>query len=1019
MYQDSQATLERLDRFVRDRIAPAIYQDCVPLSISAWQAPREPVPFDEAVKQQFEPVELGWRFGRAWSTLWLKVTGTLPQAWGKEEPADLAAEVVIDFGYNTSRSGFQAEALAYDTDGLPIKAIAPKNSWLPWSHSRTEISFYLEVAANPDVAGEYTFEPTEFGDWDTAPETELYELKKLHLARRNKQVWELWQDIWSLRGLIDSLTENSTRKHNLLRAVENMLEVIDPSDIAGSALAAREALSQVLSSPASASSHRVVATGHAHIDSAWLWPIRETVRKCARTFSNVLNLMQDHPDFVFSASSAQHYSWIKDHYPAVFSQIRDRVASGQWKPVGGMWVECDGNMPGSEAMVRQFVLGQKFFMDNFGLHSEEAWLPDSFGYSGALPQIVAQSGISSFLSQKMSWNQVNKMPHHTFWWEGIDGTRVFTHFPSADTYISELSGQELAHAESNFAEKGRGSISLVPFGWGDGGGGPTREMIAAAHRTANLEGSPKVQLGSAQQFFDEAAKEYQDAPVWRGEMYLELHRGVLTSQHRTKRGNRRNEALLREAELWASYASLKRGIRYPAEELNKVWESILLMQFHDILPGTAIAWVYREVERAHAEISKTLTTIIQNSLISLSNDPGSSKSSRTLYANARPSPHQGVEAMSIATVSAESDSVVVKQGEDFTVLENKFLRVKLDSAGRISSLFDFETQRESIHPEMPANEFQLHHDIPTNWDAWDVDVHYLKSKRVLDKVDKLTVTQGALGQAIVETQRTISSPGRPNSVITQRIILEPAGRDLGIDISVDWHESEKFLKLAFPIDVHAERVASETQFGHIWRPTHVNTSWDYARFETCQHRYLFVAEQGWGIAFANDSTYGYDAQRTSEIKGATITNVRFSLLRSPRFPDPRSDQGSHEMRFRIRPGATIQDAVELGYQLAFPAREVIGNQQVAALVRSDSPQVIIDTVKLAEDQSKDLIVRIYESIGARANCRISLAGTAERITLTNLLEQDLPNSAPTSGALIDLELRPFQVITLRIAGLKL
>lgn len=1018
MYQDSKATLARLDRFVRERISPAIYRDSVELSISAWQAPREPVRFEEATRQQFEPVGLGWRFGRAWSTIWLRVSGEIPQGWNSQAEAELAAEIVIDFGYNTSRSGFQAEALAYDKSGLPIKSIAPKNSWLPWSYAEKRIDFYLEVAANPDVAGEYGFEPTSFGDWDTAPETLLYELKKLHLARRNKTVWELSQDIWSLRGLINSLPEISTRRHTLLRAIEDMLDGIDPDDIAGSAQSARAMLKPVLSAPASASSHRIIATGHAHIDSAWLWPIRETVRKCARTFSNVLNLMQDHPDFVFSASSAQHYSWIKENYPAVFAQISERVATGQWQPVGGMWVECDGNMPGSEAMVRQFVLGQKFFMDNFGLHSKEAWLPDSFGYSAALPQIVSQSGISSFLSQKMSWNQVNKMPHHSFWWEGLDGSRVFTHFPSADTYISELSGEELAHAESNFAEKGRGTVSLVPFGWGDGGGGPTREMIAAAHRTADLEGSPKVQLGSAQQFFDEARQEYLDAPLWRGEMYLELHRGVLTSQHRTKHGNRRNEALLREAELWASYAYLKRGLTYPAAELNQIWESVLLMQFHDILPGTAIAWVYREVEARHAEISQALTKMIERSLSSLVNDLSGSPV-KVLQANSRPTPNRGVEALAIGVIEASSESVSSSEAQGFTVLENQYLRVMVDPAGRISSLFDKQNQRESIHPAMPANEFQLHHDIPTLWDAWDVDIHYLKSKVVLDQVDSFSVSNTDQGHAVIQTVRTISSPGRQKSVITQRLILEPAARELKIEIDVDWHESEKFLKLAFPIDVHAEQVASETQFGHVFRPTHANTSWDYARYETCQHRYLHVGEQGWGIAFANDSTYGYDAQRTSEIKGATITNVRFSLLRSPRFPDPESDQGHHQMRFFVRPGATIQDAVNLGYALAFPARELMGNQALPALVQSSAEQVIIDTVKLAEDGSGDLIVRIYESIGSRSSSRISFAGSAKRIELTNLLEQALPDSSPTKGSQIDLDLRPFQVITLRVAGLEL
>jgi alpha-mannosidase len=1019
MHHDGKAVEERLDRFVRDRINPAIYIDNIPLTVAAWQAPREPVPFSEAVCQIFEPVSLGWRFGRAWSTIWLKVSGTIPIDWDDSSEQNLIPEIVIDFGYITSRSGFQAEALAYDISGKPIKAISPKNSWLPWSSSNKNIEFYLEVAANPDVAGDYTFEPTTFGDWDSAPETALYELKTLHLSRRNKQVWELAQDVWSIRGLVSSLPKESTRRNILLRALEDMLNTVDPTDIQSSAVAGRKILEPALSSPANASSHEIIATGHAHIDSAWLWPIRETVRKCARTFSNVLNLMEEHEEFVFSASSAQHYSWIKNHYPHIFDGIKKRVLTGQWKPVGGMWVECDGNMPGSEAMVRQFVYGQKFFRENFELESNEAWLPDSFGYSASLPQIVKQSGITSFLSQKMSWNQVNKMPHHTFWWEGLDGTRVFTHFPPADTYISELSGEELSHAESNFSEKGRASISLIPFGWGDGGGGPTREMIAAAYRTRDLEGSPKVSMGSADEFFSRALEEYPEAPVWRGEMYLELHRGVLTSQHRTKQGNRLNESLLREAELWASYSTLKTGAEYPTADLVSCWETLLLMQFHDILPGTAIAWVYNEVEKQYAKMTQLLEQIIERSLTELAHDSKSNLSLKTLVANSRPLALRGVSALSIAALQEQGSVVSLAEKANTFVLENSKLRVVIDGVGRISSLITLSDNRDAIAADMPANEFHLHHDTPTRWDAWDVDAHYKKTKIILDTVDEIKTGQGYEGEAWVESKRTISSVGRPKSTIVQRITLSPDSENLEIDLNIDWHESEKFLKLAFPIDVHSEQVAAETQFGHVWRPTHTNTSWDYARFETCQHRFLFLRESNWGIAFGNDSTYGYDVQRTTEARGVTVTSVRFSLLRATHFPDPEADQGLHTMRFTIRPGSTIQDAVNLGYETNFPIRTVVGNREVSPLVQSDSNQVIIDSVKLAEDGSKDLIVRIYEATGGKASCRIILAGEAKSIQLTDFLERQVPGSPVTSGSGIDLELRAFQVLTLKISGIEL
>jgi alpha-mannosidase len=1019
VHQNSKFVEERLERFFRDRIVPAIYSDNVSLSITAWHAPREPVPFEEAVMNVFEPVSLGWRFGRAWSTIWLKVSGTMPSSWASSEYEHLIPEILVDFGYNSSRSGFQAEALAYNLDGKPIKSIAPKNSWLPWSKENKQIDFYLEVAANPDVAGEYSFAPTSFGDWDTAPETPLYELKKLQLSRRNNDVWELAQDIWTVQGLISSLAEDSTRRHTLLATIEEMLDNLIPDDIAGSATQAREILKSAMSSPASKSSHQIIATGHAHIDSAWLWPIRETVRKCARTFSNVLSLMEEHEEFTFSASSAQHYKWIKDLYPDIFAGITKRVKTGQWRPVGGMWVECDGNLPGSEAMVRQFVYGQKFFQENFGLISKEAWLPDSFGYSAALPQIVKQSGITSFLSQKMSWNQVNKMPHHTFWWEGLDGSRVFTHFPPVDTYISELSGTELSHAERNFSEKGKASISLVPFGWGDGGGGPTREMIAAAYRTNNLEGSPRVKMGSADEFFSHALSEYPNAPVWRGEMYLELHRGVLTSQHRTKQGNRRNESLIREAELWSSYATLKTSLGYPAKELASCWEKILLMQFHDILPGTAIAWVYREVEKQHAEITAVLEGLIVKAISALVTDDESNAPLQELIANARPSAFDGVTSLGIGVVQKSIDTVSLQSNNGIFSLENTHLRMSIDAVGRITSLISLANNRDAIAPGFPANEFQIHNDNPTRWDAWDVDIHYKNSMTVLDEVDEISSGYGDEGEAWVESTRSISTRGHVSSKIIQRITLRPASKDFEIDLRVDWHESEKFLKLAFPINILSEQIAAETQFGHIWRPTHTNTSWDYARFEASQHRFVFLKENHWGVAFANDSTYGYDIERTTDDVGNTITNLRFSLLRATHFPDPEADLGEHTMHFRVRPTSEIGDAIRLGYEANIPARKIFGNRTLPPLVSVSSDQVIIETVKLAEDQSGDLIVRLYESTGERATSKINFVGEAELIQQTNFLEEPLEGVPTFKGSELDIELRAFQVVTLRLSSFKI
>ncbi|MEI3865605.1 glycoside hydrolase family 38 C-terminal domain-containing protein [Microbacterium sp. CCNWLW134] len=1023
MHSDHALVEARLRRFTIDHLTPSIYRDAQPLQAAAWSVPREPVPFDEAIGQSFEPVPLGWRWGRAWSTVWFRITGALPASWKAGAPAGTRVEVLVDFGFNRSRSGFQAEGLVYRPDGTPIKAIAPLNSWVAWNPADGDVDLLIEAAANPDVAGEYTFEPTPLGEWDAAGDDPLYELRQLEVALRDETVWELVQDVWTLTGLMEQLPDSSSRRHEILRALETMMDAVDPDDVAGTAESGRQMLRGVLSAPASASAHRILATGHAHIDSAWLWPIRETVRKCARTFTNVTALMDDDPDFVFSCSSAQQYAWLKEHHPRVYARIREKVAAGTFVPVGGMWVESDTNMPGSEALARQFVAGKRFFLEEFGIECEEAWLPDSFGYSAALPQIVIAAGERWFLTQKISWNQTNRFPHHTFRWEGIDGTRVFTHFPPVDTYISELSGAELAHAERNFSEKGHATMSLVPFGWGDGGGGPTREMLAAARRTADLEGSPRVTVGAPRDFFAAAEEEYPDAPVWAGEMYLELHRGVFTSQLRTKQGNRRNEALLREAELWATTASVRRGHPYPAQRLRRAWETVMLLQFHDILPGSAIAWVHREAEERHAAVSAELAEIIADALDAL--DPldalGADESSAhdrgRVRVNASPFPRAGTPALGAAVASEPLHEVEVTgpaRADDDIVLDNGLVRVVVDPDGHIRSLVSHADGRDAVPPGVAFGVLRLHRDLPNLWDAWDLDAHYRRTVTELTTLEERTVDRDAHGGAAVVVVRRFGA-----SSVRERILLRPGAADLELAFEIDWREREKILKLAMPFDVHADRVAAETQFGHVFRPTHTNTSWDDARFEACQHRFLHLAEPGWGVAVANDSTYGYDVERQTRDDGGTTTSVRFSLLRAAVFPDPDADQGRHVLRFRVRPGAEVLDAVALGYDLAFPLREA--RRPFAPLVSSTAPSVLVETVKQAEDGSGDVIVRVYEAGGRRARTRIGFHARSDSVHLTDLLERELDGDvgsvrATDDGCAIDLDFRPFQFRTLRFSG---
>ena len=1008
MHDDRRITEVRLERFVRERISPAVYSRSVPLALSRWEAPGEPVPALEAMRQDFEPQEHGAAWGKPWGTTWLRLQGEVPDSWGTEP--DTTVEVVVDLGFTVEVPGFQCEGIAWRPDGSIIKAVSPRNQYIPLKllGGGMAVDFYVEAAANPDVAQGWTFAATPYGDRSTAGTTPQYRLGTIAIAEFSRTVWELQQDVWTLAGLMAELPVELPRRHEILRALERMMDVMDPEDVAGTAAAGREALAGVLARPAYASAHQLVATGHAHIDSAWLWPVRETVRKCARTFSNVVALMDENPDFVFSCSSAQQLAWIKESYPELFSRIREKVRTGQFVPVGGMWVESDTNMPGGEAMARQFVEGKSFFMAEFGLECREAWLPDSFGYSAALPQIVKAAGSRWFLTQKISWNQTNRMPHHTFNWEGIDGTRLFTHFPPVDTYNSELSGRELAHAERNYRDHGRGTVSLVPFGYGDGGGGPTREMLAAAARTADLEGSPRVRLGSAESFFARAEADYQSLPVWVGEMYLELHRGTYTSQARTKKGNRRSEHLLREAELWCATAAVRTGgsFAYPAAELKRLWQLVLLQQFHDILPGSSIAWVHQDAERNYEAVGTALEALIGQAAAAMLG-PGE----RQFLLNAAPHIRDGLHAMAAEEPKGAPRPASATEHDGGYILDNGVIRVVLDASGLITSLQDYASGREAIAPGGRGNLLEMHRDTPNEWDAWDIDEFYRRNVTPLTEASSLRLADNGPDAEVLVERRTGAS------TITQRITLAAGSPSLSLTTTVDWQEREKLLKLGFALDVRADRSAAETQFGHVFRPTHTNTSWEAAKFEICAHRWIHVAEPGYGVAVSNASTYGHDVTRSvRETDGGTTTTVRLSLLRSPKFPDPQADRGQHELTVTIRPGARIADAVEEGYRTNLVPRLVRGAAPVEPLFALSNPALVVEAVKLAEDGSGDVVVRLYESLGRRSLGTITASFPVQGSWAVDLLERPVQEpGVECGGNVVELKLRPFQLVTLRFA----
>ncbi len=983
----------RMRRFMQYRIVPAVYGERHAVGIRAWTVGGEPVPFAHAVQQEFLPFAVGEAWGRPWDTVWFEVRGEIPAGWTD-------AELLVDLGFTSDLPGFQAEATAYRPDGTVIKAVEPRNTWVPLD-GPGPFTVYLEAAANPLIGAPFRYEPTPLGDPATAGDAPLYRLDGIVVAQRDAVVWELLQDVTVLDGLVEVLPAASVRKAEVVHAIEQMVDAMDPDDIAGTAALGRSVLGPTLAITSADSALEVSAVGHAHIDSAWLWPTRETVRKVARTFANVLDLIDRDPEFVYAASSAQQYAWLQASQPALFERVRAAVAAGRIRPVGGMWVESDTNMPSGESLVRQFVLGKRFFLEELGVESDEVWLPDSFGYTAAMPQIARAAGARYFLTQKPSWNETNRMPYSSFLWEGIDGSRIFTHFPPAETYNSDLGAQDLARTEVRFAEKGRARHVLGLFGWGDGGGGPTREMLAAAHRKRDLDGSPRVRLTDPHTFFATAEAELAEPAVWSGEIYLELHRGTLTSQQRTKRGNRHSEALLRQAELWATTAFLLRSTPYPYNELEQAWQVVLLQQFHDILPGSAIAWVHQEAERNFAEVAASLEGLIASSLQALAGG-----GVEAVVANADPFARAGVPPLGIG-VATEAVAAEPRETPRGFALVDDALRVVVDRRGVLISIQDRASGREVLPAGLPGGVLQLFRDTPREWDAWDINEEDQRSGRELLEPESVRVD----GDAVVVLHRFGAS--------TAEVHLRVVDGRLEYAFDIDWHESQKLLKLAFPLDVRATQATSEIQFGHLQRPIHRNTSWDTARFETVAHRWIHVGEPGFGVAIANDVVYGHDVRSDVAPSGRPMAVARLSLLRAPTFPDPAADQGRHTFTVSVRPGG-IPEAIRDGYAQHLPLRRTTG-AVVAPLLTVSNPAVIVEAVKLAEDRGGDVIVRLSESLGGRATADLRTSFGWQAVEATDLLERPIDSEALgksargewAQGESVRIHLRPFELLTLR------
>ena len=1032
-----------------NRIEKLIHTPTAPVEVSHWPVHGEPVSAEKAFKAKYTPFRVGEKWGALWDTEWFRFRGAVPREWKGRE---VVARIRLT---NDGREGFTAEGLIYQ-NGKLIRAINANRREIEIAapaKGGERFEFFVEAAANggSNEAGETM--GLNLPDYDGPPR---FRLEQAELACFNRAAFDYLQDFKLAYEAMAVFPEDSQRRGELRAALNESVNRFDAEDPA-SIRPARAALRDVLRRRNGETVHTLSAVGHAHIDTAWLWPLRETIRKCARTFSTALDYMETYPEYVFVCSQAQQYAWMKAYYPEIWDRIKKAVRRGQWEPVGSMWIETDCNLASGESLVRQILHGKRWFKQELGYETRDVWIPDVFGYAASLPQIMEKSGVEYFLTQKISWSQFNKFPHHTFLWEGIDGTRIFTHFPPADTYNAVISPSELLHNVKNFKDHDRASRSLLVYGFGDGGGGPTIEMLEKARRLRDFDGLPKVVSEKAITFFEKAGADARDLPVWVGELYLELHRGTYTTQARNKRGNRKSEFLLRDAEFFDAVTlalAPKRkeksadpgravydvtGLNEPHAQthraaLDRAWKLVLLNQFHDIIPGSSINWVYRDSDRDYETI-RVLGESVRDSALSSLDGLVDTRAFKQPVAISNTLSYRRCEVIDLpdgtpARVDVPPCGYVVVDKKDgrlrandapVTVttrggksrlapsgkgitLENGLVRVKINAAGHLTSVYDLLAKREALAGD--GNVFHLHEDIPNMWDAWDVDVFYKEKFATLGGLETLEVLESGPLRASIRLVRVFGK-----SRIEQRIILRAGSARIDFATTVDWQENQKMLKVAFPAAIRAASATYEIQYGHLERPTHVNTSWDMARFEVCAQKWADLSEPGYGVALLNDCKYGHDIQGNV---------LRLSLLRAPVSPDPLADRGTHEFTYAllphagdIRQGRVIEEAYALNVPLI--VRDM--KSQNGTLPASHSffcinrQGAVIEAIKVAEDGGA-IIVRLYESEGSRGPLILTTTLPVRKACLADLLENDLQPLTLREGA-VRLDLKPFEIVTVK------
>lgn len=1071
LYKDRGVTLDRLELLWNGRgypdkfgisLSSKIYSDRLPAKRIRVLRNTGIISFKEAKDRlgEYKDCKIGDQFGKTFDTQWFFVELSVPK-----EKIEQNQEVHFLWDSTT-------EAMIYNTEGKPLQGLTAgssphefRTSYIIYRQGHKQeldpkgnASFFIEWTGNGLFGNFYNGNMLAGVDMNRN-----FPLNVCEIATFHRDAWELMQEFKVVMDSAKHLdTKQDSRADEALMIANEIVNICKPGD-SSTYQACRSLTKKFLQVPNSAAQHTVFAVGHCHIDMAWLWPFFETRRKGGRSWSSQTELFKNYDKFNFCASSASLYEWVLQDYPLLFAEIKDYVKAGRFLPVGGAWLEFDGYVPSGESMARQLLYGQRFFKKHFGSYCDVFFLPDTFGYSAQLPQLIKLGGMRYFLTQKLSWNRYNKFPHSSFNWKGIDGTSVLTHFPPADTYCGSGDVDEVLKSQTNFKDKGRSNCSLYLFGIGDGGGGPLPHMIDKLHAMENVAGIPRVECGSTvSKFFKEMEHSSHNLMTWDGELYLELHNGTYTTMANNKKCNRMCELMMRDAELFATLRAIlidKNSQHYDKKMYDEVWKNMMLFQFHDVLPGSCIRMVYDVTEKEYPIMINKLQKDIDISLNDLSNmllkgtllqkeeentvvfynslqfdrndvvewNQGAEKKYSPIFVKGIASAAYPTNVL--ASTAIKEWKYQILEAEDISI-ETPLLSVKISLAGQIKSIIDKETMeysdpktcKEAIRKHevfRGGNTILIHDDVPLYWDAWDLWIYYQETHKELTAY-AFAVDKSKPHKVSITFKYKISEL----SVMEQTIVVNAATKRIDFETSVDWHETHKILRTYFPLAIRSDFVTCDIQSGNIRRPTVVNTSWDAAKYEVCSHKFVDMSEANYGVALLNNCKYGYSA------RDAVLS---LSLLKSSKSPNEVADMGSHKFIYSLyvhKGSFCNSDVAEEAYKLNVPLYEKwysssIKEKKELQYVKIDKSNVILDALKLDEEEKKHVIMRVHENIGAESRNKVEFSFDLKETTKVNILEEvtddweivgeeGYKNVLKTDSKQIFQQLKPYQILTLKI-----